>query len=340
MDTYESAVRAKISDQLSTLPAQPIVFAGSGLSRRWFNAPSWTELLEACIAACPLIDKELAYYQQDSRGLDEVASKLSVPFREWAWGDGKNSFPVELFQSGVSKQAYIKSFISSHLRNVQMKIDDLNAASAEEVHLLSGIRPHCIVTTNYDQVLEQVFKDYSVVFASDVISSAFSSIGEIVKIHGCVSNPQSIVFTMEDYDSFIKKRKYISAKLTTYFNEHVILFVGYSATDPNIVGILSDIDEALATPGDLIKNIFFLERAPIDGGTPSQEKLIQITADKSVRVNVIQTHDFRWVFEAFSHKAPLENFNPKLMRAILSRAYELVRTDIPNQQLNVDFDLI
>jgi hypothetical protein len=41
-----------------------------------------------------------------------------------------------------------------------------------------------------------------------------------------------------------------------------VLFVGYSATDPNIRGILSDIDEALHVSGGVITNVFLVEWWP------------------------------------------------------------------------------
>ena len=63
-------------------------------------------------------------------------------------------------------------------------------------------------------------------------------------MHGCVTDPVSLVFTQGNYDQFIRKKKYLSAKLLTYFSEHPLIFVGYGAGDPNIKAILSDIDEA------------------------------------------------------------------------------------------------
>ena len=62
----------------------------------------------------------------------------------------------------------------------------------------------------------------------------------------------------EDYDQFNKKKKYLTAKLLTYFAEHPLFFFGYSCTDPNIINILSDIDEILAPEGELIPNIYLV----------------------------------------------------------------------------------
>ncbi|MGN0292108.1 MAG: SIR2 family protein, partial [Lachnospiraceae bacterium] len=74
------------------------------------------------------------------------------------------------------------------------------------------------------------------------INSAF----EIYKIHGGVSNPNSIVFTKENYDYFENKLKYLSAKLLTIFVEHPIVFIGYGMGDPNIQNIFKEIAECLS----------------------------------------------------------------------------------------------
>ena len=48
---------------------QPIPFVGSGLSKRYFNGPSWDELLAYLAKSCPLIDKDYAYYKQALKSL-------------------------------------------------------------------------------------------------------------------------------------------------------------------------------------------------------------------------------------------------------------------------------
>ncbi|GAN78103.1 hypothetical protein Asru_0620_01 [Acidisphaera rubrifaciens HS-AP3] len=155
-------------------------------------------------------------------------------------------------------------------------------------------------------------------------------IGEVFKIHGCVSDYNSLIFTQQDYDEFLRKKKYLSAKLLTYFTEHPLLFVGYSATDPNIQTVLSDIDECLPRVGPAdatIPNIYFLEwrqNMPADY-VPAREKLIAIEGGRSIRIKAIETDDFRWVFEAFGAHQPINGVSPRVLRALLHRSYDLER---------------
>jgi hypothetical protein len=150
------------------------------------------------------------------------------------------------------------------------------------------------------------------------------------------------VFTQQGYEQFIKKKKYLSAKLVTYFSEHPLLFIGYNAADPNIRAILSDIDEILLSETDgVIPNVYILEWNKAAGAkSPAQERLIEIEGAKSVRIKAIEADDFKWVFDAFSCGQPLNSISPKVLRTLLHRSYDLVRHDIPRQRVDADFQML
>lgn len=178
---------------------------------------------------CPLFDKDYAYYKQQYRGdYLKIGEEFAKIYREWAWGSGHNRFPKNLFNETISADAYIKFAIAEYLRALPPKADkSMMAALAEEIVSIKNIRPHAIITTNYDQFLETAFPEYQPVIGQQIIQGANLSVGEIFKIHGCVSDPNSLVFTEGDYAQFIKRKKYLSAKLLTFFSEHPLLFIGY-----------------------------------------------------------------------------------------------------------------
>lgn len=332
---YVKAQIKKIVTVREKYPFQPIIFAGSGLSRRWVDSPSWLELLEWAIANCPDIDRPLQYFLQQEKELPRIASRLSASYQTWAWGAGRPNFPKILFDSNVPPDIYLKHAVSQHIKSFGTEV---KASLQDEAKAFCEIRPHAIITTNYDQLIDNVLKDYQPVLGEGLISAPFASIGEIYKIHGSVDKPSSLVLTQEDYDRFAQKRKYLTAKLLTFFVEHPIVFVGYSVEDENIRKILEDLDEALVLSGGLIPNIFFLTRSGTD--EPAMERVLQVAPSKGVRVNLIETNDFSWVFGAFAHNAPLTNVNPQVLRSLLARSYQLVRSDIPRQKMEVDFELI
>lgn len=347
MSRYEEYIKDLTGDIVACIQhmaCQPIVFIGSGLSRRYFSGPSWDELLNYLAANCPEINKDYAYYKQTVGDSIDIGEQFAQSYLDWAWGTGKSQFPTELFSSGMSRQIYIKYHVSEFLKKHTPKsLGDINDPNlkAELLHL-QQIRPHSIITTNYDQLLELIFPEYTPIIGQKIISSSAISFGEIFKIHGCVSQPDSIVLTRTDYDEFTKKKKYLSAKLLTYFSEHPLVFIGYSASDPNIRAILSDIDEALPQTGGIIPNVYILEWREHIAETEyaSREKLIPIDLPRSVRLKGIEATEFSWVFKAFSSPEALDGVSPKILRALLARSYDLVRRDIPRRKVDADFKML
>lgn len=332
-----------VSDDIKTclegMGCQPILFVGPGLTKRYLSGPNWEELLQQLADECPNIDKRFAYYKQRYPELIDIGSVFSDSYNEWAWGEGEKNFPAELFEAGNEPSIYFKYKISSVFNSLLQEKEIVNN---NEIDLLRKIHPHSIITTNYDKLLESIYPEFTPIIGQKILYANHGSIGEILKIHGCCSNPKSIIINRDDYDDFIKKKKYLSAKLLTFFAEHPLLFIGYSAEDSNIKNILSDIDELLSENGDVIPNIYILEWTDKQNENeyPRRERLIQVSANKSIRIKSIVANDFSWVFSAFGANRALDNINPKLLRALLARTYDLVRTDIPRNPVQVDYRVL
>jgi SIR2-like domain len=222
---YRAAIRADIEACVSQMGCQPILFVGSGLSKRYFGGPSWDELLATLAKECPLIDKDYAYYKQTLKTQLAVGEEFAGLYQQWAWGKGKNQFPADMFSDAVPVQAYIKYQIAQHVTSLTpTDVSGIrDAGMAAEITALQGIRPHAVITTNYDRFLELVFSEYQPVIGQSIIRDSPVLFGEIFKIHGCVSDYNSLVFTQQDYDEFMRKKKYLSAKLLTYFSEHPLI---------------------------------------------------------------------------------------------------------------------
>lgn len=129
----------------------------------------------------------------------------------------------------------------------------------EELELLKELKPHAIITTNYDQLMEEIFPKYQPIIGQEVIYKKSSTdIGHILKIHGSV-----------DYTDFYERQIYLIAKLFTYFVEHPIIFLGYSISDRNVQSILYNAKKLLM----LIKNPS-LKIYGLSIGTPVQSPVI------------------------------------------------------------------
>ncbi|WNR42490.1 SIR2 family protein [Paenibacillus roseipurpureus] len=343
-DNYIEELTNDISLCIENMGCQPILFVGSGLSKRYFNGPNWEQLLKEMAALCPRIEADFVYYKQTYRELVTIGKIFSDEFREWAWRDGKSSFPEELFSENAPSDIYIKHKIAEYFGAITPKrLEDItNEQVLREIKLLQEIIPHALITTNYDPFLEIVFPEYTPIIGQKILRTNHASIGEILKIHGCITKPDSLVLTTDDYENFGVKKKYLSAKLLTYFAEHPLLFIGYSAEDSNIKSILSDIDEIISTNNELIPNIYLLEwdKDIEQKALPSREKLVSIDSHRSIRVKSIVADSFEWVFKAFGSQGQLEKVNPKILRSLLSRTYDMVRYDIPKKTVEVNYQAL
>lgn len=348
--SYQESIRADIASSIEALQVQPILFVGSGLSQRYFNAPTWKALMELLVQKCPKLTKRFAHYQQNHKHEGNVnyltmASEFVDAYQEWAWdteGTADSEFPIGLFEADIDKNEYLKNIVSNVFKEITENITLDDHPLANEIKLLQKIKPHAIITTNYDGILESFFPDYQKVIGEKVIRANYTTYGEILKIHGCYQETKSLILTDEDYQEFNQKKKYLTAKLLTYFAEHPLFFFGYSCTDPNIINILADIDEILAPEGDLIPNIYLVvfDKEFSDKKTYPLETLIPINSNKSVRIKVIHANEFEWIYKAISDNTTSISVNPKLLRALLDRTYKLVSSDIPKRDLPFNFELL
>lgn len=340
---YQQEVTDDVAKVLADAECQPILFVGSGFSKRYAAGPNWEELLTALAKNCPMIDKDFAYYKQTyNADLKKIGSVFTDLYREWAWGKGRHDFPDEYFNASAPADIFIKHAIAQLLKGLGPNAKG-SYGSAEldaEIEALKNISAHAIITTNYDEVIEPLFPEYEVVIGQQIMRKGYLAIGEIFKIHGCRTIPQSIVVNEADYDRFEEDHKYLSAKLLTYFIEHPLVFIGYRADDPNIKAILYDVYRMVrATTTDVVPNIYILQwdETINEASNPAREYVISVAQDINIRIKSITAHTFEWVFKAFGQAGNLEKINTKLLRALMARSVELIRSDIPKKNVEINF---
>ncbi|ASL25596.1 hypothetical protein ACG10_04250 [Azotobacter chroococcum] len=339
---YQDEVTADIAEVLSNAQCQPILFVGSGFTKRYADGPNWEELLTLLAKNCPLIDKDFAYYKQMHQGdLKRIGSVFSDLYREWAWGTGKSNFPDAYFTAEAPSDIFIKHAIAELLKDFGPDSTG-SYGSVErdtEINALKNISAHAIITTNYDELIEPLFPDYERIIGQQIMRKGYLSIGEIFKIHGCRTIPESIVINESDYTRFEEDHKYLSAKLLTYFIEHPLIFIGYRAEDPNIKAILYDVDRMVRAKYQLVPNIYILEWDPKidDKSYPARDKVISVATDVNIRIKSISASSFEWVFKAFGQAGDLEKINTKLLRSLMARSVDLIRSDIPKKHVEIDF---
>lgn len=292
----------QLEESIAKKGNRPIFFIGSGLTRRYLNGPDWRSLLNLLIEKKNL-EKELNYYLQKNNGDYElIASELENEYFEIAW-NLKEEYHSKFYTEKYEKSIYLKLEIAKIFIDLEKRFEYKN--HSKEVDLLKQTNPTLVITTNYDEFLEKnIFTDFKTIVGQNIISDKTKGKnGKILKIHGCVKKPESIIITKSDYEYFIKNQKYLSAKLLAYFVEYPVIIMGYSLSDRNILGILEVISE-ISLYGESnkksLENIWFINftKKNFDEINVAQEKEILLPNNKILKINFINVMTFVNVYES------------------------------------------
>jgi hypothetical protein len=299
---------------------------------------NWRGLLERfCIAGKPF-----EYYLASSDGdYPAVARLLAVDFNEYWWRADEYKPSVERYKEKVTD---VTSALRIEICNYFSTLDQSKAKSsdyAREVELLSALNVDGVITTNWDIFLEQIFPEYKVFIGQEeLLFSNPQEIGEIYKIHGCATDPRSLVLTTEDYEQFNDKNTYLAAKLITLFVEHPVVFIGYSISDENVSSLLKAISLCIGKKNieQLRKNLIFVQRLA-DGEEPNISDTYLTIDGIQIPMVLVKTNDYCPVYEAID--ATKRKIPARILRYCKEQLYELVKSSEPEKKICVvDIDEI
>jgi len=120
----------------------------------------------------------------------------------------------------------------------ELILESANGANPEVFQLLNGL-PICdIITTNYDRMIEkcQTGANHKVVFEKKglLIGNINKNYTNILKIHGDLEDPESMVLTKHDYDDYDKDHPKLLQEIKQRLEKCTILMIGYSLEDENL----------------------------------------------------------------------------------------------------------
>ncbi|GAA5496431.1 hypothetical protein Rhal01_02614 [Rubritalea halochordaticola] len=323
-------------ETFSTLKHLPFLFVGAGMSRRYMGTPGWTDLLRLYANIIhPGNDLALETFKEttDDEDWPAITSRIEKEFNQlWLTHEDFSAARKKhatAIKSGTSpfKLEVARYFASAKpLNQDKHLIDELATLSNVAKRSVAGL-----ITTNYDSLLEGVFKDYDVFIGQEqLLFSNTQGVAEIYKIHGCCSDPNSIIINGKDYEAFNNRNAYLAAKLLTVFVEHPIIFLGYSISDPNIKSILEAITSCLSQENlELLrKRLIFVEYSfePLDSPEISGFS-INFGKGTSIEMTRIKLNNFLPLYSSLlSQKF---QYNPKLLRQLKRDIYKLVTTNEP-----------
>lgn len=297
----------------------PILFVGSGISKRYLNDfPSWDELLEQ--------------FWEDSKISGDFYGRLNI-LRDELKNTEKNMKDKEVeFNSNIEMSSIIAKGYNTMFNKGEIDIEGFSTKEAYN----SGIEPfkmgiknkfnsytvrpkmedevkkfkkaltksQIMITTNYDSFIEDCYNSLSQYGIKTYIGqSGFfeETIGyaELYKIHGCISKPQSIVISKEDYRLFNENSILISSKIISMLIHSPIIFLGYSLTDQNVRKFIKDFASSL-TNNDPVS---IEERLIIIDWEENQNELVEeviYDQDLNCKFTVIRTDNYEKVYEYIS----------------------------------------
>ncbi|WP_346294586.1 SIR2 family protein [Rhodopseudomonas sp. P1] len=340
---YIERTSSLIRDTLDEMQCQPIFFVGSGISKRYFGCPGWLELLNAIATRIGISADEFSYLmQKHDHAAIALGQELQERVFEWAWKSGKPQFPDTYFRTDVHRALFLKHMACEIISQRIPKDSAIKKLPLhEEISLLQATAPHAIITTNYDSFLESLFQGYEAIVGEKVIRYNLNMVGEIFKIHGSSNDPSTLVLTHDDYENYREKKKYISAKLLTYLAEHPVFILGYGFGDPNVTSIIEDVGEIIGEDDRFINNIFYVQwNESVHEQSSFREEYVIGSGTKQYRVRAIEANEFSWIFRAIAQERQIKAINVRTLRAVASRMYKLIRTDIPRRQFEVNYQTL
>lgn len=319
---------------------QPLLFVGSGLSIRYLGLENWEGLLRRFAQEANVNSLAYEMYVQTAKSLEckegllpKVAELIERDFNNKWFRDTEyeknRGLHAEDVKKGISP---FKIEIASY-----MKMKTPLAEYAAEIELFKKLEKRSIsgvITTNYDCFLEYCFPSYTAYVGQEqLFFSPLHGISEIYKIHGCCTNPGTIVINESDYVNFTETNAYLAAKLLTFFIEHPIVFLGYSISDTNIEKIMKSIVRCLSAENleKIKERLFFIERAKGDETEGISTHTKAFEGGKSIDMTKIRLKTFEPLYQAM-----LENqakYNAPMLRRLKQDIYELVLTNKPSSKI-------
>lgn len=332
--------QAALGQVLEEFDVQPVLFIGAGLARRYLGAPDWEGALRHALEAMASDAPAYSYFVQ-KYGDDMVAIGTAIGdlLFEWAWTKGKGRFDAALYEV-EDRYIFLKSIVASHISDLGLPTTEAIAPDMqEEIEALRSIRPHAIITTNYDNMLEDVFKGYEPIVGKGVLRYDLNSFGEIFHIHGIAGDAASLILTEPDYRNWEQQSRYFAAKLLTYFVEHPVFIFGYGLGDPNVRSLLQDIGRITADDDGLISNVIQIVWQAEKKSYSEQSEFVidDDSSGKQYRLRIFNVTSMKDVFGVLSARHELKQVNPAMLRALSARLMKLTRRDIPGGTVEVDY---
>jgi hypothetical protein len=207
---------------------------GAGLSIS-AGYPTWGTLLDALIERARQKDIITPDKELELREIAKTPSKWLMVAQELS-----DSYGTGLFHNELGKI-----------------FEEVGAAPTDVHRLLTEIPFRFVVTTNYDQLIENAYfpkfnripRIFTHQDTPDFADALWKEDFFILKAHGDLQKKSSIVLTEKDYRTVVYSSPGYRALLAAIFTTKTILFLGASLSDPELQLLLRSLHDAFQGSG-------------------------------------------------------------------------------------------
>ncbi len=203
-----------------------VVFVGAGVSCNVPGMPNWNDLIVKMAEA-------IGY------------SKCTECRHEWKCDDKDKCLTKDDFSADdylkIPQYVYNQDK-DTYNRIIRENISNQKVSDAPLSKAIFDLKPSHIITTNYDTLIESSESEYCdqygvIIYDKDLLNAEKKKY--IIKMHGDVSDLDTIVLKEQDYLNFSQTHVLIELFVKALLTDHTFLFLGYSLNDYNVKLILS-----------------------------------------------------------------------------------------------------
>jgi hypothetical protein len=230
-----------------------VVFVGAGVSKN-YGYPNWDELTDKIIKELNL-EKHSKLINDIERCKKTVINKNKNVLLKATTLLGYSSDEYLLYAQYLYEY-FIKEFKEKDEKKFEIKgqkkftetikkiLEDKKGRKCKIIPKIFDLNPQHIITTNYDTLLEDYgSKNYELIVQNSNLAKTKSN-NYIIKMHGDFKH-NNIVLKESDYHNYSENFKLIDNFLKSIIATHTLLFVGFSAADPNFKQIYAWISRTL-----------------------------------------------------------------------------------------------
>lgn len=202
---------------------------------------------------CPEIDRQLIERFASGNGTVFVGAGISMRSKLPSWAQLIEPLREELgalVSPSASHLDVAEQYEAAHGRSAMVRYlkratGDVRYQASHAHDLIVSLPVQRIYTTNFDDLLERAAHkkgiNRHVIHDASHVGFSDTSTLSIVKLHGDLAAPGSLVISANDYYGYFTRNPAVADLLKVELQTHTVLFLGYSFSDPDFGMILGKV---------------------------------------------------------------------------------------------------